>query len=193
MATSEGRLVLVNAQTEKLFGYRRDELIGHPVERLLTETLNDIHPRHRKGYLKNARVRSLGAGGELRVRRKDGRELFVEINLSPIETETGLFVVALTVLWPLSLVPNAVAAGAMPALTREALAGEGLVPECIQKDASPEHMGQYLLDYIEKPETVQPLVERFTAIHHELRQNTDQRAAEAVLEVVEQVAARQVN
>ncbi len=92
MATSEGRLVLVNAQTEKLFGYRRDELIGHPVERLLTETLNDIHPRHRKGYLKNARVRSMGAGGELRVRRKDGRELYVEINLSPIETETGLFV-----------------------------------------------------------------------------------------------------
>ena len=66
------------------------------------------------------------------------------------------------------------------------LAGEGLVPECIQKDASPEHMGQYLLDYIEKPELVQALVERFTAIHHELRQNTDQRAAEAVLEVVKQ-------
>lgn len=66
------------------------------------------------------------------------------------------------------------------------LAGESLVPECIQKDASPEHMGQYLLDYIEKPETVQPLVERFTAIHHELLQNTDQRAAEAVLEVIRQ-------
>ena len=73
------------------------------------------------------------------------------------------------------------------------LAGEGLVPECIQKDASPEHMGRYLLDYIGKPETVQPLVERFTAIHHQLRQNTDQRAAEAVLEVIEQGAARQVN
>jgi lipid-A-disaccharide synthase len=73
------------------------------------------------------------------------------------------------------------------------LAGEGLVPECIQKDASPAHMGQFLLDYIEKPEVVQPLVERFTAIHHELRQNTDQRAAEAILEVVEQAAARQVN
>jgi lipid-A-disaccharide synthase len=73
------------------------------------------------------------------------------------------------------------------------LAGERLVPECIQKEASPEHMGQYLLDYIEKPHTVQPLVKRFTAIHHELRKNTDQRAAEAVLEVVEQAAARQVN
>jgi lipid A disaccharide synthetase len=54
-------------------------------------------------------------------------------------------------------------------------------------------MGQYLLDYIEKPDTVQSLVERFTAIHHELRKNTDQRAAEAVLEVVEQGTARQVN
>jgi lipid-A-disaccharide synthase len=73
------------------------------------------------------------------------------------------------------------------------LAGEKLVPECIQKDASPEHMGQYLLDYIEKPDIVQPLVERFTAIHHELRQNTDHRAADAVLEVVEQGVARQVN
>ena len=73
------------------------------------------------------------------------------------------------------------------------LAGEALVPECIQKDASPARMGQYLLDYLEKPEIVQPLVERFTAIHQQLRQNTDQRAAEAVLEVVEQGATRQVN
>lgn len=73
------------------------------------------------------------------------------------------------------------------------LAGEGLVPECIQKDANPARMGQYLLDYIEKPDTVQPLVEHFTAIHHVLRQNTDQRAAEAVLEVIGQGRARRVN
>jgi lipid-A-disaccharide synthase len=73
------------------------------------------------------------------------------------------------------------------------LAGEALVPECIQKAASPAQMGRYLLDYIEKPDIVQPLVARFTAIHLQLRQNTDQRAAEAVLEVVEQGTTRQVN
>lgn len=73
------------------------------------------------------------------------------------------------------------------------LAGSSLVPECIQKEASPEKMGQYLLDYIEKPEDVQPVIERFTSIHHELRQNTNQRAAEAVLEVVEKGVTRQVS
>jgi lipid-A-disaccharide synthase len=73
------------------------------------------------------------------------------------------------------------------------LAGESLVPEYVQHAAHPEAMGRHLLDYLDNPQQVQPLVERFTAIHHELRQNTDHRAAEAVLEVVEQAAARQVN
>lgn len=73
------------------------------------------------------------------------------------------------------------------------LAGESLVPEYVQHAAQPEALGRHLLDYLQNPQHVQPLVERFTAIHHALRQNTDQRAAEAVLEVVEQAARRQVN
>ena len=73
------------------------------------------------------------------------------------------------------------------------LAGESLVPEYVQNAANPETLGKHLLDFLQNPQQVQPLVERFTAIHHELRKNTDQRAAEAILEVVELGAARQVN
>ena len=68
------------------------------------------------------------------------------------------------------------------------LAGEELVPECLQKNARPELMGQHLLDYIENPERVRSLNARFTKINNELKQNTDQRAADAVLEVIQQGA-----
>jgi len=90
----EGRIVLVNAQAERLTGYTRDELVGRTVERLVPDRYADGHRRHRAGYARQPRTRSMGSGLELALRRKDGRELPVEISLGPLETEEGLLISA---------------------------------------------------------------------------------------------------
>ncbi len=89
-----GHIVLINAQTEVLFGYRRDELIGHSIEVLIPERLHDLHVTLRDGYLAAPHVRPMGKGKELVGRRKDGHEVPVEISLSPLVVETGLLVVS---------------------------------------------------------------------------------------------------
>ncbi|GFH36782.1 ATP-binding SpoIIE family protein phosphatase [Streptomyces pacificus] len=89
-----GTIRLVNAQTEALFGYRREELLGHPVEILVPGRFRDHHSAHRDGYTHNGQVRPMGAGLELHGLRKDGTEFPVEISLSPLETTDGLLVSA---------------------------------------------------------------------------------------------------
>ncbi|NBM20546.1 PAS domain S-box protein [Streptomyces sp. GC420] len=89
-----GTIQLVNAQTEALFGYRREELLGRPVEILVPHRFRRHHAAHRQGYAGNQQVRPMGAGLDLNGLRKDGREFPVEISLSPIETADGPLVAA---------------------------------------------------------------------------------------------------
>ncbi len=88
----DGRIVLVNAQTERLFGYAREELIGQWVEVLVPERYRKQHPERRSRYFLDPKAREMGSGLQLQGRRKDGAEFEVEISLSPLRTDEGLFV-----------------------------------------------------------------------------------------------------
>lgn len=82
----DGIIALVNSQTEKLFGYDRQELLGKPVERLVPARFTERHKNHRALFSRNPHVRPMGSGMELFAVRRDGSEFPVEISLSPIET-----------------------------------------------------------------------------------------------------------
>jgi len=89
-----GLIKMINHQTENLFGYRRNELIGKPVEVLMPASLKGAHEMHRNNYMKAARVRSMGEGLELNAVKKNGLSFPVEISLSPIRTQEGMMVSA---------------------------------------------------------------------------------------------------
>jgi PAS domain S-box-containing protein len=89
-----GETQLANAETERLFGYTREELIGRPVEKLIPLRYHGRHPGHLRDFFSQPRGRPMGAGLELSGRRKDGSEFPVEVSLSPLETEEGLLATA---------------------------------------------------------------------------------------------------
>jgi len=92
IADADGRITLVNAQTERLFGYTRDELVGRPVESLVPTRYRAAHVHHRSGFVRDPKARGMGSGLDLFGLRKDASEFPVEISLSPIETEDGTLV-----------------------------------------------------------------------------------------------------
>ncbi|MGZ8937989.1 MAG: PAS domain S-box protein [Limisphaerales bacterium] len=90
----EGRIELVNAQTERMFGYARGELLGNSVEILIPKRFHDAHPRHRKAFMNDPNARPMGLAMELSGLRKDRTEFPVEVSLSPVESEAGILVSA---------------------------------------------------------------------------------------------------
>jgi len=94
MVDGSGEIVFVNRETERLFGYAREALLGQPIERIVPTRFRERHPEFRATYFTDPQVRAMGAGRDLFGRRKDGTEIPVEIGLNPIETDEGLFVLA---------------------------------------------------------------------------------------------------
>jgi PAS domain S-box-containing protein len=94
IAGKHGIIELVNAQTEIMFGFSRNEMIGQKIEMLLPERFRGEHKHHRTTYFLNPKVRPMGEGYELFGKKKDGTEFFVEISLSPLITEDGVLVSA---------------------------------------------------------------------------------------------------
>ena len=89
---AEGKITIINAQAETMFGYSREDILGQPIEILLPERLKEQHVRHRGEYYGDPKVRPMGAGRDLVARRADGSEFPVEISLSPVTTGGGRFV-----------------------------------------------------------------------------------------------------
>jgi PAS domain S-box-containing protein len=94
MVDRTGKIILVNKESERLFGYPRDELLGQTIDLLVPARFRTDHPAFREGFFRSPQIRAMGAGRDLFGLRKDGREIPVEIGLNPLETDEGTFVIA---------------------------------------------------------------------------------------------------
>lgn len=94
IVNDKGIIQMVNMRAEELFLYKREELVGEPVERLLPGEIAAMHKQHRQNYMKEPRVRPMGVGMALLAERKDGTRFPVEISLSPLQTDEGVLVSA---------------------------------------------------------------------------------------------------
>jgi len=94
LVDNRGRIALVNTQTEKLFGYSREELLGNSIEMLIPEELRGSHQQSRQDFEDEPTTRNMGAGRDLFGRRKDGSNVPIEIGLNPIESGVGTFTLA---------------------------------------------------------------------------------------------------
>ncbi|MGH2459036.1 MAG: PAS domain-containing sensor histidine kinase, partial [Chloroflexota bacterium] len=94
ISTQDGTIAFANRQTEMLFGYRRDEVLGQTIELLVPERFHRRHLHHRQAFVSQPRIRPMGVGLELLGRRKDGSEFPVEISLGPVHAAGGLWVMS---------------------------------------------------------------------------------------------------
>ncbi|HTW29842.1 MAG TPA: PAS domain S-box protein [Acetobacteraceae bacterium] len=97
MVNPRSEITFANLKAEELFGYLRDELIGSRIDRLVPDRYRAVHPAHVEGFFRSPEARAMGAGRDLAARRKDGREIAVEIGLNPVATSQGLFTLAVVV------------------------------------------------------------------------------------------------
>jgi|SRR6185295_2487433 len=88
------KIFRVNPQAELLFGYNEIELKNKPIEILVPDSLKERHTTHTQTYVDSPSLRAMGSGIELKAKRKNGTEIPVEINLSPVSTVRGLYVIA---------------------------------------------------------------------------------------------------
>ncbi len=89
-----GQIVLANSQSEKYFGYRKEELLGRVIDQLVPQRFAESHANHRAGFTSNPQMRVMGAGRELYALRSNGTEFPVEIGLVPIDMHDGTYVMA---------------------------------------------------------------------------------------------------
>lgn len=89
-----GTIKYINDQAELMFGYHRSELDGQPIEILVPDAVRDKHHEYRAHYADDSRRRAMGAGLDLKGKKKNGQEVPVEINLSPVSTPYGMRVIA---------------------------------------------------------------------------------------------------
>lgn len=94
MVDAHGAIKLVNREIERLFGYDRSDLLGQPMEKLVPERYRKHHPAFRAGFARAPQARAMGAGRDLYGVRSDGSEFPVEIGLTPVSTEDGLYIIS---------------------------------------------------------------------------------------------------
>jgi PAS domain S-box-containing protein len=94
LVNQNGTIKLVNAQTERLFGYSREELLGQSIDILVPTQFRGAHPGHRAAFFADPTTRAIGVGRDLYGQHKDGSEIPLEIGLNPIETKDGLMVLS---------------------------------------------------------------------------------------------------